>query len=131
MKKFVCKFFYRFLYLHWHLQLFKTVIFCDLIALILGYICVKGLRVTKIVKEIKFEVVSGKLEAKKYLQRKSFTKYLKMSLVFIWNGAVQNKFNFKLLFKSFSLAFTKFSFWQEDWILGYHSMELTYSADIS
>ena len=39
-------------------------IFCNLIALILGSNCGEGLRVTKIVKEIKFEEVWGELEAK-------------------------------------------------------------------
>ena len=35
---------------------------CNLIALILYYNCVKGLRVTKIVNEIKFERVWGSLK---------------------------------------------------------------------
>ena len=43
----------------------------------------KGLRVTKIIKEIKFERVSGELEANKYFPRQSFTKYLRPSQVFI------------------------------------------------
>ena len=34
----------------------------------------KDLKVVKIVKGIKFEGVWGELEAKKYFQRKSFTK---------------------------------------------------------
>ena len=37
----------------------------------------KGLIVTKIVTEIKFEEVRGELESKKLFQRQSFTKYLK------------------------------------------------------
>ena len=56
-------------------------LFCNLIAPILRYTCVKSLRVTKIVKEIKFEGVWGKLEAKDYFQRQSFTKYLRVTLV--------------------------------------------------
>ena len=42
----------------------------------------KGLRVTKIVKEIKFEGVWGKLESKNGFKRKSFTKYVRLTLVF-------------------------------------------------
>ena len=42
----------------------------------------KGLRVTKIVKEIKFEGVRGKLEARKCFRRQAFTKYLRLTLVF-------------------------------------------------
>ena len=41
----------------------------------------KGLRFPKIVKEIKFEGVWGKLEAKKCFQRQPFTKYLGLTLV--------------------------------------------------
>ena len=38
--------------------------FCSLVAPILGQSCVRELRVTKIVNEIKFEGVRGELEAK-------------------------------------------------------------------
>ena len=41
----------------------------------------KGIRVTKIVKEIKFEGVCGESEAKKCFKRLSFTKYLRLTLV--------------------------------------------------
>ena len=41
----------------------------------------KGLRVTKIVKEIRFEGVWVELEAKKRFQRQPFTKYLRLTLV--------------------------------------------------
>ena len=44
-------------------------LFCYLIPLILGYSSVQGLRVTKIVKEIKFEGVWGELESKRCFQR--------------------------------------------------------------
>ena len=44
-------------------------LFCNLVALILGLNCIKGLRVTKIVKQIKFEGVCGELGAKNCLQR--------------------------------------------------------------
>ena len=33
-----------------------------------------------------------------------------------------------LYFKSFLLVSTKFSFWQEDWTLDYHSMEIRRSS---
>ena len=36
-----------------------------------------------------------------------------------------------LFFKSFLLALTKFSFWQEDWALGYHSMNFRHFPNIS
>ena len=43
----------------------------------------KGLRVTKILKEIKFEAVWDEFESIKVFQRKSFTKYLRLTLVFM------------------------------------------------
>ena len=54
----------------------------------------KVLRVNKIVKKLKFEGVSGKLEAKNCFQTQSFAKYLRLSLVFMENRALQKKFNF-------------------------------------
>ena len=56
----------------------------------------EGLTVTKIGKEIKFEGVWGDLEAKKCFQRQSFTKYLRLTLVFMWISALREKFNFCL-----------------------------------
>ena len=50
---------------------------CNLVVLILSSNCAKGLRVTKIVKQIKFEAVWGKLEASNCFQRQSFTKYFR------------------------------------------------------
>ena len=55
----------------------------NFIVLILGENCVKGLRVIKVVKEMKFEGFWGKLEAKNFFQRQSFTKYLRVTLVFM------------------------------------------------
>ena len=43
----------------------------------------KGFRVTKIVKEIKFEGVWGELESNKGFKRQSVTKYLRLTLVFM------------------------------------------------
>ena len=54
----------------------------------------KDLKVVKIAKGIKFEGVWGKLEAKKCFQRKSFTKCLRLTLVFVRNSALREKFNF-------------------------------------
>ena len=42
----------------------------------------EDLRVTKIVKEIKFEGAWGGLETKKGFQRQSFTKYLRLTLTY-------------------------------------------------
>ena len=63
--------------------------FCNLIALLLGQNSVKGLRVTTIVKEIKFEGVWSELEAKICFQRESFTKYMRLTLVFMQNSALR------------------------------------------
>ena len=40
----------------------------------------------------------------------SSSKYLRITLVFMWNSAVQEKFHF-FLFKSFLIVLTNFSFW--------------------
>ena len=48
-------------------------------------------RVTKTVKQIKFERVWRKLEAKKCFQRQSFTKYLRQTLFFMLNSALQEQ----------------------------------------
>ena len=52
----------------------------------------KGVRVTKIVKEIKFEGVWGELESKGRFKRQSVTKYLKVTLVFMEDGALWERF---------------------------------------
>ena len=67
-------------------------LFSKLVALILSWNYVKGLRVTKVVKQIKFEWVWGRVRRKKLLPRKSFTKYMD----FMWNSALREKFNFYL-----------------------------------
>ena len=66
--------------------------FCNLFARNLGLNCVKGLRVTKIFKQIKFEVVWGKLAAKLCFQRQSSKKHLRETLMFMWNSTLQQKF---------------------------------------
>ena len=51
----------------------------------------------------KASVFSAKLQ--------SFTGYLRLTLVFMWNSALREKFNFSFS-KSFLFALTKFSFWR-------------------
>ena len=64
------------------------------------------------------------LEATKYFQRQSFTKYSRLNLVYMSNSTLQEKFNFHFS-GVFMLVLIKFSFWQEDWALGNHSNEKT------
>ena len=65
-------------------------LFCYLNALIWGKNCVKDIKVTNIVKEIKVEEVWIKLEAKNCFQRQSFTKDLSLTLVFMRNSALRS-----------------------------------------
>ena len=57
-------------------------------------------------------------------------KYLGLTLVFMWNSGIQEKFN-NLFFKSFLLVLTKFLLWQEDWTLGYNSKKIKHFPYIS
>ena len=57
-------------------------------------VCLKSLRVRKVVKQIIFKGVWDESEARKSFQRQSFTKYLGHTLVFMWNSALRGKFNF-------------------------------------
>ena len=43
----------------------------------------KDVRITKIVKKMKFDGVLGELEAQTRFQRQSFTRYLRLNLVFM------------------------------------------------
>ena len=54
----------------------------------------KGIRVTKTVKEINFGEVWGELKAKICFQRQSFIKCLRLTLTFMRNRALREKFNF-------------------------------------
>ena len=81
----------------------------------------KDLGGTKIFKEIKFEGVWSEFEAENCFSRQSFTKYLRLALVFMGNSTLPEKFNFCFL-KRLLLVFTKFAFLQDDWALGYYSM---------
>ena len=68
-----------------------------------------------------FEGVWSKLDAKSYLERQLWTKYLRKTLVFIGNWTLRQNFNFCFA-SSFLLVSTKFLFWEEDWALGYSSV---------
>ena len=59
----------------------------------------------------------------------SFAKYLRLTLVFMRNSALWEKFNF-CFSRDFLLVLTKFSFWQGGWALGYHSMKFRHFPDI-
>ena len=70
--------------------------FCNLVALILNWNCLKNLIVSKIVQKIKFEGDRGELEAKACFQRQSWTKYIRQTLVFMRNSTIWENFNFYL-----------------------------------
>ena len=52
----------------------------------------------------------------------SFTKYLRQTLVFTWDSALWEKFDF-CFFRRFLLVLTIFSSWEEDWALRNNSMK--------
>ena len=60
----------------------------------------------------------------------SFTKYLTLTLVFMWNSKLRGKFIF-CIWRVFFLVLTKCSFCQEDWALGYDSVNFWDFPDIS
>ena len=55
-----------------------------------------------------------------FYQRQSWPKYIRQTLALVWNSALREKLNFK----SFSLLWTKFSFFVEDWALESKSMKI-------
>ena len=65
-----------------------------LVTLILSYKYVKGLRVTKNFKQIKFKRIWNKLEAKHCFQRQSWREYIRQTLVLVWNSVLWQKVNF-------------------------------------
>ena len=67
---------------------------CKFVTLNLNENYVKSLRVTKIMKEIKFEGDWGELEAKYFFQMQSLPKYMRQTLVLVWNSAIRLKFSF-------------------------------------
>ena len=54
----------------------------------------KDLRITKTLKEIGFEEVGDESQEKNRFQRQSFTKYLRLTLVFMLNSVLRKKFSF-------------------------------------
>ena len=68
-------------------------LFCSLIGLILGENGVESVRPSKILVEVKFEGVWDKLGSRKILQRETVTKYLRLTLVFMKNNTLLEKFN--------------------------------------
>ena len=62
-------------------------------------------------------------------QPHSSTKYLRLTLVFMWNSTLRKSLIF--IFQEFLLVLTKFSFRHKDWALGYHSVKFRHFPDIS
>ena len=96
----------------------------------------KGLGVTKVVNEIKFQDVWGELEEKQCFQRQSFTKYLRKALVSMWNSKIRETFNFYFsavfCWYQQSFYFEKWpGHWEEDWALDYNSMNFWDFPDLS
>ena len=60
----------------------------------------------------------------------SFTKYLRQTLVFKWDSALWEKFDF-CFFRRFLLVLPTFSSWEEDWALRNNSMKFWDFPDIS
>ena len=87
----------------------------------------KGLRVTKNIKEIMFEGVSGELESKK---KKITQKIFEVNSSFHVKQHPMRKVWF-LFLKSFVLVLAKLSFSPGDWPLGYHSMKFRHFPDFS
>ena len=65
----------------------------------------------------------------KYLQS-LFTKYLRLTLLFIWKIVHHGK-SLVSVFKSFLLVLTKLLFWRGDWAIDYHCMEFRHFSDNS
>ena len=58
------------------------------------------------------------------------TGYLRLTLVFMWDGALREGFNFCFA-RTFILALTKLSFWQGDWALSSHFVGFRHFPHIS
>ena len=67
---------------------------------------------------------------KLYQELQSWPKYMIQTLALVWNSTLQKRFNFNFL-NSFLLVLITFSFWEEDWALGYNSMKIWDLLDIS
>ena len=86
----------------------------------------RGLRVCKNVKEVRYERICGELETK---ENPETITYKIFKTVFMRNIAQQEKFNF-CFSRKFLLLLTKISFWQGERALGYRSMEVREFPDI-
>ena len=86
----------------------------------------KGIKVTEIGKEVKFKRVWGKLEPEKGFERPSVTKYLRLTLVFMWISAL-----WKGLISVLQEFFASINIWQGDWALGYHFLGFWHSPLVS
>ena len=69
-------------------------LFWCLIALTLEWNSAKSLGVTKTLEKIKFAVVWDKLKAKKCFHKQTLTKYLILTLFFMWNSTPWENLNF-------------------------------------
>ena len=78
------------------------------------------LKVAKILSGIKFEGALNELEAENCFQTQSITHYLKLTLVFLSNNGIREKF----------LPFNFILFFQEDLIVGYHFVNFWDFSDI-
>ena len=62
-------------------------------------------------------------------QRQSWTGYMRQTLVFVWNSAIRENFNF--YFQQFPTGIGEFWVWGEGWALGYNSMKFWDFPDLS
>ena len=60
---------------------------------------------------------------------RSITKHLRQTLIFMWNSALREKFNFCFSW-DFYLEHTSYSFREEDWALGIYSVKFWDFPDI-
>ena len=67
--------------------------FRKLVALILRWKCAKGLSVRKASKKSNLKESGGHIEPRNCFQIQLFTKYLRKTLVFVWNSALWDKFD--------------------------------------
>ena len=70
------------------------MLFWKLVGLILDENFFIDLRLTKIVKQVKFEGFWSELEARKCFQTQSSRKNLRQAPVFMWNGGLRVRVSF-------------------------------------
>ena len=61
--------------------------------------------------------------SQKHKNLQSWPKYMRQTLVLVLNRTLRGKVQFQFL-NSFLFLLTKFSFWEEDWALGYNSASI-------